>query len=138
MADVTIKSLLLRGKYILIDESEILKSLLCKEKLSGLKKIEKEFRIRLTGATRKQEMIDRLMCMAHIGALQQHEMTDSEDACAISYLTDDTKRVLRELPLFTSIDSWSKQPGGKLKEFTFMNLLIYLVYWREKHSTCSC
>ena len=132
MADATIKSLLLRGKDISSDESEVLKSSLCKEKLSGLKKIAKEFRIRLTAATQKQEMIDRLMCMAHIGALQQHETTDSEDACAISYLTDDTKRVLRELPSFTSIDSWSKQLGAKLKEFTFMNLLIYLVYGREK------
>ena len=132
MADATIKLLLLRGKDILSDESEVLKSLLCKEKLSGLKKIAKEFRIRLTGATRKQEMIDRLMCMLHIEALQQHEMTDSEDDCAISYLTDDTKRVLHELPSFTSIDSWSKQLRGKLKEFTFMNLLIDLVYGREK------
>ena len=132
MADATIKLLLLQGKDISSDKSEVLKSLLCKEKLSGLIKIAKEFRIRLTVATRKQEIMNRLMCMAHIGALQQHETTDSEDSCAISYLTDDTKRVLRELPSFTSIDSWSKQLGGKLKEFTFMNLLIYLVYGREK------
>ena len=91
MADAIIKLLLWLGKGISSDESEVLKYLLCKEKLSRLKKIAKEFRIRLTGATWKQEMIDRLMCMAHIGALQQHDMTDSEDACAISYLIDDTK-----------------------------------------------
>ena len=83
----------------------VLKSLLCKEKLSGLKTIAKECKIRLTGATRKQEMIDRLMCMVHIGALQPDETNDSEDAYAISYLTDDTKRVLRDLSSFTSIDS---------------------------------
>ena len=58
-------------------------------------------------------------------------MTDSEDACAISYLTDDTKRVLCDLTLLTSIASWSKKLDGKLK-FTFMNLLIYLVYGRDK------
>ena len=45
----------------------------------------------------QQEMINRLVCMAHIWALQLGEMTDSEDACAISYLTDDTKRVLCDL-----------------------------------------
>ena len=114
MADVTTKLLLLRGKDLTSDEGEVLKSLLCKEKLSGLKTIAKEFKVRLTGATQKQEMIDRLMCMAHIGALQQDETTDSEDTCAISYLTDDTKRVLRDLPSFTSIDSWNKELGGKL------------------------
>ena len=90
-----------------------------------------EFKILLTGATRKQEMIDRLMCMMHIGALQQDETTDSEVTCAISYLPDVTKRVLRDLPSFTSIDSWNKELCGKLKEFTFMNLLI-LVYGRDE------
>ena len=77
-------------------------------------------------------MIDRLMCMAHIEALQLDKTTDSEDACAISYLADDTKRVFRDLPSFTSINSWSKKLGSKLKQFTFMNLLIYLVYARDK------
>ena len=82
MVDTTIKLLLLRGKDLLSDEAEVLKSLLCKERLSGLKTVAKEFRICFTGATRKQEMIDSLMCMVHIWSLQLDEMTDSEDACA--------------------------------------------------------
>ena len=67
-------------------------------------------------------MIDRLVCMAHIGALQLDETTDSEDACAISYLADDTKRVLRDLPLFTSIDSWSKKTK-RVYLYEFVDLL---------------
>ena len=55
-------------------ESEILKSLLCKEKLSGLKEIVKDFQIHFT---QKQDMIDEY------GVLQQGKYTDS-DVCAIS------------------------------------------------------
>ena len=77
------------------------------------------------------------MCMARIGAVQE-EGADSDDACAISCLTDETKRDIWELSSFCSITSWTKNLAGMLVEFTFMNLLIYLVNGREiKHLTCS-
>ena len=132
MADSSVKSLLLRAKELSFDEIELLESLLLKEKLSGLKTVAKDLRIRLTGATKKQDIIERLMCMARIGAIQENEATDSGDACAISYLTDETKRDIRELPSFSSVTNWTKNLAGLLMEFTFMNLLIYLVYGREK------
>ena len=132
MADVSIKSLLLRAKELSSDEIEMLESLLVKEKLSGLKVISKDLRIHLTGATPKQDVIERLMCMARIGAIQEDEGADSDDACAISYLTDETKRDIRELPSFSSVTNWTKNLAGVLVEFTFMNLLIYLVYGRDK------
>ena len=132
MADGSVKPLLLRGKELSIDETEMLESLLVKEKLSGLKIIAKDLRIRLTGATRKQDIIERLMCMARIGAIQEDGSADSDDSCAISYLTDETKRDIRELASFSSITNWTKNLDGMLVEFTFMNLLIYLVYGREK------
>jgi len=47
MADGTVKSLLLRAR----DEIEMMESLLAKEKLSRLKAIVKDLRIRLTGAS---------------------------------------------------------------------------------------
>ena len=53
MADSCIKSLLLQAKELSSDEIEMLESLLVKEKLSGLKIIAKDLRIRLTSATRK-------------------------------------------------------------------------------------
>ena len=121
----------MQAKELSSDEIEMLESLLVNEKLSALKTTLKDLQIRLTGATRKQDIIERLMCMARIGAVQE-EGADSDDACAISYLTDETKRDIRELPSFCSITSWTKNLAGVLVEFTFMNLLIYLVYGRDK------
>ena len=66
----------------------MLESLLVKEKLSGLKIIAKDRQICLTDATRKWDIIECLMCMARIKAVQEDESADSDDACAISYLTE--------------------------------------------------
>ena len=41
--------------------------------------------------------------MARIEAIQKNEGADSDDACAISYLIDETKQDIRELPAFSSI-----------------------------------
>ena len=38
-----------------------------------------------------QDIIEHLMCMAHIKAVQKDEGADSDDTCAISYLNDETK-----------------------------------------------
>jgi len=70
--------------------------------------------------------------MAHIGAIHEDEGADSDDACAISYLTNEMKRDIRELPSFSSVTNWTRNLAGMLVEFTFMNLLIYLVYGRDK------
>ena len=72
------------------------------------------------------------MCMVCIGALQQDEDIESDNSCAISHLTDDTMDVLHNLSASESVHSWSKKLGGILKEFTVINLLIYLVYERDK------
>jgi len=69
----------------------MLELLLVKEKLSGLKIISKDLRNCLTGAMRKQDIIEHLMCMARIGAIQEDEGADSDDTCAISYLTNEAK-----------------------------------------------
>ena len=132
MADGSIKPLLLRAKELSTNEIEMPESFLYKEKLSELKIIVKDLQIRLTGAMRKQDIIEHLMCMARIGAIQEDESTDSDDVCAISYLTNQTKQDIRELPSFSSVTNWTKNLAGMLVEFTFINLLIYLVYGREK------
>ena len=69
------------------------------------------------------------MAMAQIGAIQKHH-TREEDV-NISYLTQDIKEVLRCLPPFSSVSEWGKKLDS-LKDFTFMNLLVYLVYGRDK------
>ena len=42
------------------------------------------------------------------------------------------KCVLNDLPAFSSIVQWGKHLKGVLNDFDFMNLLIYLVYGRDK------
>jgi len=59
MAEVqgTIKSLLLRVKELSRDEIKTMELLLAKEKLFRLRAIAKDLRIRLTGASQKQDII---------------------------------------------------------------------------------
>ena len=125
------KELILRGKELLDEDVEFLNSLLHKLKVQELKNLAKEFRIRLTGSTRKDDIIDRIVGMARIGALQCGN-PESDDITTISYLTEETKSVLRSLPSFTSVTHWEKKLSGVLLEFTLMNLVVYLVYGRDK------
>lgn len=126
---------LLRGKELSDSDIESLKASLCSKKVQDLRKIAVEVSVRLTGAVRKNDIVDRLIGMAKIGAVHSHS-DDGDDDCetslAISYITEDVKRVLRRLPGFCSVVDWGKRLSGVLKDFTFMNLLIYLVYGRDK------
>ena len=72
------------------------------------------------------------MCYGTHWGCTEDEGADSDDACAISYLTDETKQDIWELSAFSSVTNWTKNFAGMLVEFTFMNLLIYLVYGRDK------
>ena len=47
----------------------------------------------------------------------------------ISNQTEDVKCILNDLPAFSSVVQWKKQLKGGVNDFTFMNLLIYLVYF---------
>ena len=62
------------------------------------------------------------MAMARIGAIQKHH--SKEEDINISYLIQDIKDVLQSLPPFSSISEWGKKLDS-LKDFTFMNLLVY-------------
>ena len=110
----------------------MLELLLVKGKLSGLKIIVKDLQIHLTSAIRKQDITEGLMCMAHIGAIQEDRSADSDNACAFSYLINETKQEIQKLPSFFSVTTWMKNLADVLAKFTFMNLLIYLVYGRNK------
>lgn len=114
---------------------EFLKASLCSKKVQDLRKIVVEVSVRLTGAVRKNDIVDRLIGMAKIGATHK-PVDDGDDDCeaslSISYITEDVKRILRGLPGFSSVVDWEKRLNGILKDFTFMNLLIYLVYGQDK------
>ena len=61
-------------------------------------------------------------------------MPMEKDNTQISYITNEVKHALRKLPPFENVTDWQKDLRGVLMDFTFMNLLIYLVYGRGKSS----
>ena len=122
MADDFIKSLLLQAKEVLNNEIEMLELLLVKEKLSQLKFIAKDLWIRLTDPMRKQNIIEHLTCMACIGAIHEDKSVDSDDACAISYHTNETNQDIWELPSFSSITNWMKNLAGKVHLYEFVDI----------------
>ena len=83
----------------------------------------------------KNDIVDRLISMAKIRAMHKpsNDYSDDDDCeanLAISYITEDVKRVLKGLPRFASVVEWGKRLNGVLKNFTFMNLDILGVWPR--------
>ena len=130
-ANSEMDSLLFRGQYLADDELELLKRLLGSMKVDHLKKLSKRLGVRLTGAVRKSDITERLFGMARIGAIQPNG-SDDTTPFGLSYLTEEVKRILSLLPPFSSVTHWIKTLNGVLNDFTFMNLLVYLVYCRDK------
>ena len=134
MADDCVECLL-RGQELSDSDFETLTVSLRSKKVEELRKIATKVSVRLTGSVRKHDIVDRLVGMAKIGATHKpcdDDADDSEAILSISYISDEVKQVLRVLPEFSSVVEWGKQLDGVLKDFTFMNLLIYLVYGRDK------
>ena len=50
----------------------------------------------------------------------------------LSYVTPEVKEKLRGLLSFLSMASWTKTLEGIIADFTFMNLLVYLVFGWDK------
>ena len=125
---------LLCGKELSASEIALLRDELLSKTVRDLRKTASSLSVQLTSSIRKFEIEERLISMAQIGAIYEPTSDDDDDdpTVAISYLTDDVKCVLKDSPPFLSVTEWSKNLNGVLKDFTFMNLLIYLVYGREK------
>ena len=130
-ADLEVEEALLHGKNLSSDEVMNLRECLNRMKVKDIKSLAKNLSVHVTTATRKTELIDRLMAMAPIGAIQKQH-SGEEEAFSISYLTPEVKEVLRSLPSFSNVTNWSKKLDGVLVDYTFMNLLMYLVYGRDK------
>ena len=72
-----------------------------------------------------------MLAMSRIGAIRGHRTSKGDTS--ITYITEEAKSVLKVLPPFSSVtEHWSKTLDSTLKDFTFMNLLVYLVYSRDK------
>ena len=128
----SLKSCLLSGKELSDSEISAIKDSLCSRTLQKLRVLAKGVNVRLTGSSRKADIVDRLIGMARIGATRDSSLDEETEFTGISYITDEVRTVLRSLPSFSSVREWDKKLQGVLKDFTFMNLLIYLVYGRDK------
>ena len=125
MASQSIEDALVAAKNCSQQTSLILKERLSIYKVPELRAMSKKLSIRLTGVSRKADIVGRLASMADA------DDTDPE-LPSLSYLTNDVRKKFQSLPKFGEVDVWSKNLSGIISDFTFMNLLVYLVYRRDK------
>ena len=128
----TITSLLLNCQSLDGRAIDDIRVQLCKRTVKELGALAKSLGVRLGGSIRKADIIERLLSMARIGAVRdvssQPNSGGVDDFIGISYITPAVIGALQQLPTFESISQWKKETKGCLKDFMFMNLLIYLVY----------
>ena len=75
-----------------------------------------------------------MLAISRIGAICGHRTPKGDDTTSIIYITEEARSVLKALPPFSSVtEQWhGKTFDCTLKDFTFMNLLVYLVYSWDK------
>ena len=135
--DQSIHSRLLKGNELSDSDIAVLRDDLVVKKIDELRKVTSSLSVCLTGSTRKKDIVDRIVGMAQIGAVCDSSGEENgEDVIAISYLTEEVKSFLKSLPSFSNVTQWSKKLSGILAEFTLINIVIYLVYGRDKLLTC--
>ena len=64
--------------------------------LKQLKTLAKNLNIKLTGSSKKAEVIDRMLAMSRIGAIREHRTSKGDDT-SITYITEEAKSVLKAL-----------------------------------------
>ena len=94
-----VEMLLITGKDLTDDDEATLTTNLRKMTLKQLKFLAKNLSIKLTGSTKKADVIDRLLAMARIGAIYGHSNL-CNDGTANICISDEAKKVLKTLPLF--------------------------------------
>ena len=94
------KSDLLRTKELSDNEVPNLCESLCGKTIKELRAIAKSDCVRLTGSSRKTDIIDWLIAMARIGAVESEAIDGDmgEDFTKISYIMDEVKNALWKLP----------------------------------------
>jgi len=120
-------SALLQAQKLSEDELSNLRDSLNKKTLKELRSLAKSVSVRLTGSSRKHDIVDRLIAMGKIGAVRDPSMDDGE--VTISYITEEVKEVLQSL--FESVKGWCKDMSV-LSNFTLINLVVYLIYSKDK------
>ena len=85
--EMDVENVLLRGKELSYEEIASLREHLHRLSVKEIKSIVESLSIRLTGSSKKADIIERVMTMAQIGAIAKH--CSREEYINISYLTED-------------------------------------------------
>ena len=101
-------------------------------KVAELKEIAKFLDVRLTGATKKADIVERLVSMSKIGLAGAADASSSGASVGLQYITQDVRGTLSSLPRFNEVQDWCKEFRAAVVRFHFMDLLTYLVYGRDK------
>lgn len=123
---------LLASKDCSDEERQSLSRRLLSHNVPELRSLAKRLSIKLSGVSRKANIVERIICMAEFGCIRRTDETATPDLTRLTYLTEDVRTKLQCLPGFLTVTDWSKNRRGVLVDFTFMNQLLYLVYGRDK------
>ena len=128
----SIADVLRRGSANSSEEFDIVRTRLMELRVPELIDTARLLNVRLTGAGKKAEIVERLITMALIDAIRKIGSDSADAPSQLTYITEDVHRVLGSLPAFDAVAQLSKEFGSVVKEFHFMNVLTYLVYGRDK------
>ena len=123
---------LLASKDCSDEERQSLDRRLLTRNVSELRSLAKRLSFKLTGESRKSNIVERIISMAEFGCIRRPDKTETPDLAGLTYLPEDVRTKLQCLPGFATVTDWSKNWRGVPVHFTFMNLLLYLVCGRDK------
>ena len=90
-----------------------------------LRALAKNLKARLTGASSKRDIIERLVALSKVGCFPVSNEGDHAWP-GLSYLTDEKAAILAGMPKYEDITEWTKSLGC-VRQFHFVNLFVYLV-----------
>ena len=123
---------MLASKDCINKECQCLRRRLLTCNVPELRSLAKRLSIKLSGVSRKADIVERIISMAEFGCIHSPDETVTPDLAGLTYLIEDVRTKLQSLPGFSTVIDWSKKKQGVLVDFTFMNLLLYLVCGRDK------
>ena len=130
-AQPSLEDLLRNGKDASEEDRELLKNRLTKCTVKDLKVVAKNVGAKLTHAKTKGDIVERLLALSRVGSLAQSDFIAAAEWRGLSYLTDEVRKELEEVPQFQSIsEGWSKSLA-RVEKFDFGNLFVYLVESRD-------
>ena len=84
-----VETLLISSKELTDDDEAILMAHLSKMTLKQLKVLAKKLTIKLTGSSKKSEVIDRMFAMVCIRVIRGHRSLKGDEATSMTYINEE-------------------------------------------------